>query len=355
MNEKELRKKVEKKIGSIPDVYWDFISADVRDFANERNKYSQTDANEIIKFARDNQPSIQKPRALKSKSKEKLASLGSGRIKAIFRPVRIRPPYVLEEKVIYNNTEDHPPPGSEVNIRMLVIVEKGKSESKQISINNIPDLFIKFAELDETPEAYLSFVSSYGPLGLKTLYPEMSEYFNDDEEPIFSIQDFHKTFKQAFGWVKDYIYKKNTPFEELLDVIYVGPDKRQQRVKAPVEYSIEQYFKWALNCSGITYKTSSYLTGELTYYGWSLASSLILQLYRYLLVGKPLRVCALPECQNLTTTKYCSDEHGDTFRHRLERGTIDKEGNILKLTRKYTRKEVINNGKHSKAKQKGRT
>lgn len=200
-------------------------------------------------------------------------------------------------------------------------IGKDKNIGHLYYANEIPDLFLRFAQLDiKKEEDYLPFINDYGLLGLRQIYENiggMVEGWEDNEEPIVLIHDFKRKFERAFKWVNDYINKENKP----------------QNDEALQSYLTNQFRN-----SGINLTVD--LAGVLIFSTSSLANSMILQLYNYLVSGKVTKKCFLPSCdQETTNLKFCCANHQKLFVQWKRRGNIvEKNGRFIKVYKKRGRK-----------------
>lgn len=199
--------------------------------------------------------------------------------------------------------------------------------------NRFPDLFIRFAELQENKEAYLSFISEYGLIGLnQSMYvahiDEQDERnfantftWQKNEESILLINKFYRGFKQALNWINDYLKKRSNPDDERC---------------------LHEWLTWQIRTSGITLTVD--LSGNITFTSTSLISALILQLYQYLIVGKITKICPFPDCgKEHTRKKFCSLEHQKLFNQLEKRGNlIEVDGKIQVVKKKRGRPKVKN-------------
>lgn len=202
--------------------------------------------------------------------------------------------------------------------RDLIVGSKRPKHLLTVPLDTEPDLFLRFAELPTTKEAYQSFVSRYGLLGLR----EQQGYavdWDEHEEPLMLFTEFHLSFKRALNNAKDYVqWVSQGDLKRLLDTTA----KRQ---------SLPNWLDWHL--SSHTRLVVTDLSGRIALHAKTLAGALILQLYRFLVVRQELRVCALPECDVLTTRKkFCSAKHQKLFNTWKRRGKVVLRDGVWRRT-----------------------
>lgn len=247
------------------------------------------------------------------------------------------------------------------------IVENGKESKQAFWIDKEPDLFIRFIELPETEQAYLDFVSKYGLFNLWEYIDKKhnysfsvsfgnilgdSQYFTFEkktdeptkvipmwglsEEPIFVIKEFHQELINLFHFIRNYIETGSA-----------GRDSKYLNEDMITSYFLQRNFashnlQYMPNFSEFHQKPlSPYLYRLIP---TTLAGAIFLQLYRFLLVGKKLNRCALPQCGILTTRpKFCSTQHGNLFRAWKNRGNlIEVDGKIQTVKKKRGRPKAKN-------------
>lgn len=229
----------------------------------------------------------------------------------------------------------------------LFIVEKG-SERQLVLIDSEPDLFIHFCQLDQLNEAYLCFISKYGLLGLSkypqryfarttfedahtvdstlantSLAPSLdlwevaSRQAHPEKESINNIKAFHTDFKDIFSHATTGKCYVNADTGESIE-FGIASDF--------VPYIQEKFIGWFVNLGIIYYPI--FIDGSIKPYTFrlmptTLAGALVLQLFRFIKLGKQLKICDLPTCDLLTARKrFCSDAHGDLYRQRKLRGKL---------------------------------
>ncbi len=178
----------------------------------------------------------------------------------------------------------------------------GKSEyGESHNLAEEPNLFVRFEELGDSDKDILDWVDTWGFLGLRHNAPAGADW-EETEEPLILFKYFHDSFKQAFSAVDDHVKRIEPISDKWRDWITrqisqhahmtqcVIPD-RDKILDDP--YAIVPHTRLQAD---------------------TIAGTLVMQLYRFLLVGKKLKVCLLPGCNLLTTQeKYCSKEHRNLF------------------------------------------
>ncbi|HEX21229.1 MAG TPA: hypothetical protein ENH19_01070 [Actinobacteria bacterium] len=163
------------------------------------------------------------------------------------------------------------------------------------------DLFIRFAELPYTYEAYLDFVNEYGLLGLRHFNSDSPWPYPDNAEPFYLINLFQESIKSAFDKARN--YKKLTPPE-------------RERFYNKLTY--------LLNETGVYIVRVEPTALTLSHY--TLAGAIALQLYRFVIRGKEVKKCQLPGCQNLhTKRKFCCTPHQKRWERLNREGGLDRE------------------------------
>ena len=204
----------------------------------------------------------------------------------------------------------------------------GKEINGIIWIERVPDLFLRFSELPEDEKAYINFAARFGILRLDRKYQEISKevsakYIASSKIPCF----YRKHYVQKEVIPEDLIWEQNEdPFVLIIQFQrdlkrFIGVVKSHlegSHVDQIDQEMLMKWFNWWFHSPGIK---AGPLFADLrprgiyvTHWNGGLAAALVLQLYQFLALGRVPRVCALPDCEKLTTRKkFCSTQHQKLF------------------------------------------